>query len=101
VVTGGGVGNTNTTRRDPSGFEYMQNAADKANFEAKCAALCRSLEVYLQTHTYFDIQKKAESQGVNLIGFNQPMCSYMKKGKACVKNPQTVEWLTNFLNNKI
>lgn len=92
------MGADNSTRREPSAFEHVDAAVSKAEFEKKCEALCRSLELYLQTHTYTDIQRNAQSEVVTLIGFNQSMCSLMRKGKSCVKNPKTVEWLTKFLS---
>jgi hypothetical protein len=103
VVSGRGrpVGAANTVRRDPSAFERVEAASDKAEFERNCSTLCTALQVYLESHTYMDIQSASQAEGVTLIGFSQSMCSLMKKGKSCVKNPQTVEWLINFLNNKI
>jgi hypothetical protein len=43
-----------------------------------------------------DIIRKAQLEGKKLTGFTQAMCSRMKKGKFCVKNTDTVEWLSNF-----
>ena len=100
VLSGRGrpSGSSNSVRRDPSGYEYVQAAADKAEFERKLETICGKLEVYLQNHTYADICRQAQTEGVALIGFNQSMCSQMKNGKSCVKNKETVEWLYNFLN---
>lgn len=93
-----GANNRNRAERDPSGFEYVEAASDQAEFDRKCVALCSNLQIYLRSHSFTDIQRKSQAEGVTLIGFNQGMCSLMKKGKSCVKNSGTVEWLSNFLN---
>jgi hypothetical protein len=87
-----------SVRRDPSGFEYVQQADDKELFQQKCTSLCTNLQLYLRQHTYADIQREAQTEGQPLTGFSQSMCSLMNKGKSCVKNYDTVEWLTRFLN---
>jgi hypothetical protein len=60
--------------------------------------VCDKLQFYFQTHKYADIIGKSQSEGVNLVGYNQSMCSLMKKGKSCVKNFETIDWLLNFLS---
>jgi len=89
----------NSVRRDPSGYEYVEREYKKVEFEKKCETLCVNLERYMQSHTYMDIMRRAQIEGITLTGFTQSMCSMMKKGKSCVKNPETVEWLINFLNS--
>lgn len=103
VASGRGrpIGATNSTRRDPSGFEYVEAAAETAEFEQKLVDLCRNLQIYLKTHTYHNIIENAQNQGVPLVGFSQSMCSLMKLGKSCVKNRDTVSWLTNFFSNDV
>jgi hypothetical protein len=89
----------NSVRRDPSGYEYVEREYKKFEFEKKSETLCVNLERYMQSHTYMDIMRRAQIEGITLTGFTQSMCSMMKKGKSCVKNPETVEWLINFLNS--
>jgi hypothetical protein len=100
VASGRGrpTGSTSSSKRDPSGFEYVEAEAKKVIFQNKCESLCSSLEKYLRSWTYRDILEKAHEEGKILVGFSQSMCSLMKKGKSCVKNPETVEWLCDFLD---
>jgi DNA-binding SARP family transcriptional activator len=70
----------------------------KLSLKKNCETLCVSVERYMQSHTYMDIMRSAQIEGITLTGFTQSMCSMMKKGKSCVKNPETVGRLINFLN---
>jgi hypothetical protein len=95
------VGSVNTTTRELSGFEYVEAATEAVEFEQRLVHLCKNLKIYLQSHTYSDIIEVAKSQAVSLVGFNQSMCSMMKLGKSCVKNRDTVNWLTKFLSRNV
>ncbi len=66
------TGGANSTRRNhPSGFEYIQATANKVDFSRKCDMVCDKLQFYLQNHKYADIIGKSQSEGVNLVGFDQ------------------------------
>jgi hypothetical protein len=55
----------------------------------------------MRTNAFMDIIRKAQLEGKKLAGFTQSMCSMIKKGKSCVKNTDTVEWLSNFFKTEL